>query len=100
MLSPGLLARFLLSSIMVGLATALPAELPVQRVTVVRAYPHDTDAFTEGLFWHEGRLFESTGLNGKSSLREVRLADGERCCAGAICRPACSARGSSSGAGG
>lgn len=75
------IARLLLLSIMAGAASASPlqalrAALPVQHVTVVKAYPHDTDAFTEGLFWHEGRLFESTGLNGKSSLREVRLADG------------------------
>lgn len=57
------------------LATAAAA-VPVQRVEVVRVYPHDRGAFTEGLFWRGGRLFESTGLTGRSSLREVRLADG------------------------
>lgn len=46
------------------------------RVEVLRTLPHDTDAFTQGLFIHRGRLFESTGLVGKSSLREVDLDTG------------------------
>ncbi|MCC6875227.1 MAG: glutaminyl-peptide cyclotransferase [Sandaracinaceae bacterium] len=41
------------------------------RVRVLRRYPHDTTAFTQGLVWHEGKLFESTGLEGRSSLRRV-----------------------------
>jgi glutamine cyclotransferase len=50
---------------------------PVQYVaTVVRSYPHDPSAFTEGLFLQDGRLFESTGLNGKSDVREVDLPTG------------------------
>jgi len=36
--------------------------------TVLNIYPHDTSSFTEGLFLHEGSLYESTGLNGKSKL--------------------------------
>ena len=43
---------------------------------MVKAYPHDPDAFTEGLFYRNGHLFESTGLNGRSSIREVSLEDG------------------------
>ena len=46
------------------------------RVEVVRAYAHDRAAFTQGLLLHEGRLFESTGLVGKSSIREVELETG------------------------
>lgn len=49
---------------------------PVWRHEVVRAYPHDRDAFTQGLVFRDGALFESTGLNGKSSLRLVDLATG------------------------
>ena len=50
---------------------------PTQYVaTVVRSYPHDPSAFTEGLFIHAGRLFESTGLKGTSEVREVDLATG------------------------
>ncbi|MEZ5290377.1 MAG: glutaminyl-peptide cyclotransferase [Vicinamibacterales bacterium] len=45
-------------------------------VQVVQAYPHDPGAFTQGLVLADGRLFESTGLEGRSSVREVDLATG------------------------
>jgi glutamine cyclotransferase len=44
--------------------------------TVVNTYPHDTNAFTEGLVYSEGFLYESTGLYGSSSLRRVNLTTG------------------------
>ena len=47
------------------------------RVQVVQTYPHDPGAFTQGLVLAGGRLFESTGLEGRSSLREVELATGK-----------------------
>ncbi len=47
------------------------------RVRVLRKYPHDRDAFTQGLIWHDGVMYESTGQYGKSSLRKVRLEDGK-----------------------
>ena len=50
---------------------------PVYKYTIVHAYPHDPDAFTEGLEYHDGFLYESTGLNGKSSIRKVKLETGE-----------------------
>jgi glutaminyl-peptide cyclotransferase len=43
---------------------------------VVRSYPHDPEAFTQGLLLHKGKLYESTGLPGRSSLRRVDLATG------------------------
>jgi glutamine cyclotransferase len=43
---------------------------------VVNAYPHDINAFTEGLVYDNGFLYESTGLNGNSTLRKVELATG------------------------
>ena len=43
---------------------------------VVRAYPHDRAAFTQGLMLDGGRLYESTGLVGQSSLREVEIETG------------------------
>jgi glutaminyl-peptide cyclotransferase len=46
------------------------------RVEVIRSYPHDRAAFTQGLLLDNGKLFESTGLVGQSSLREVELATG------------------------
>ena len=45
--------------------------------TVVNTYPHDRGAFTQGLVYRDGHLYESTGLNGRSSLREVELATGK-----------------------
>jgi len=44
---------------------------------VVRSYPHDTNAFTQGLFFDNGLLYESTGLETRSSLREVELETGK-----------------------
>lgn len=43
---------------------------------IVRAYPHDTDAFTQGLIYEDGVLYESTGLYGYSTLRRVELETG------------------------
>jgi glutaminyl-peptide cyclotransferase len=55
-------------------ATTVPEAL---RAKVVETHPHATDAFTQGLLWHEGVLYESTGLHGRSSLRAVELETGE-----------------------
>ena len=57
-------------------ASTAPAAVPVWGVSVVHAYPHDRNAFTEGLFYLDGFLYESTGLNGLSSVRKVDLASG------------------------
>ena len=53
------------------------ASVPVWGYTVVRAYPHDRDAFTQGLQYLDGVLYEGTGLNGRSSIRKVTLETGE-----------------------
>jgi glutamine cyclotransferase len=58
-------------------ATAAYAAVPTYDFKVVRSYPHDTQAFTEGLLYRDGFLYESTGLNGKSSIRKVDLASGK-----------------------
>ena len=52
------------------------AALPVQGVEVKAAYPHDPRAFTQGLLYLDGQLYESTGLVGRSTIRRVRLSDG------------------------
>jgi glutamine cyclotransferase len=57
-------------------APAALAAVPVWGVSVVHVYPHDRAAFTEGLFYLDGYLYESTGLNGQSSVRKVDLASG------------------------
>ena len=53
------------------------AKTPVYGYTVVNSFPHDPQAFTQGLIVRDGVLYESTGLNGQSSLRKVRLETGE-----------------------
>ena len=62
-------------------ASATPAEqIPARAVRfgyrVVHVYPHDPAAFTQGLLYHDGFLYESTGLQGQSSLRKVELETG------------------------
>ena len=53
-----------------------PGPAPVWGFRVVASHPHDPRAFTQGLLFHQGRLFESTGLQGRSSVREVMLETG------------------------
>jgi glutamine cyclotransferase len=51
--------------------------IPVLRANVVRTYPHDAQAFTQGLEYYDGYLYESTGIAGQSTLRKVALRSGE-----------------------
>lgn len=53
------------------------AKVERYKIEVVKAYPHDTGSYTQGLFWHDGSLYESTGLNGKSTFRKVELQSGK-----------------------
>lgn len=46
-------------------------------VEVVAKYPHDTKAYTQGLFFDDGQLYESTGIKGQSSFRKVDLQSGK-----------------------
>jgi glutamine cyclotransferase len=57
--------------------TPQPAAIPVYGYEIKRSYPHDPDAFTQGLFFRDGVLYESTGLEGRSTVRKVRLEDGK-----------------------
>lgn len=50
---------------------------PLARAEVVRSYPHDPKAFTQGLVFVDGYLYEGTGQKGESSIRKVRLESGE-----------------------
>ena len=72
-------APLLLIAMLTGCQPApTPAgETPVRGYEVVHSYPHDRAAFTEGLFYLDGFLYESTGLEGQSSIRKVRLETGE-----------------------
>jgi glutaminyl-peptide cyclotransferase len=59
-----------------GAGRAAHAAVPVYGYEVVHSYPHDPTAFTEGLFYLNGFLYESTGLEHQSSIRKVRLETG------------------------
>ena len=48
----------------------------ISDVDVIKKYPHDNTAFTQGLEFHEGRIYESTGRHGFSELRKVDLVTG------------------------
>lgn len=54
-----------------------PVQVAVYGYQIVKAYPHDPMAFTQGLIYRDGFLYESTGLNGRSTLRKVRPETGE-----------------------
>src|SRR5467141_351943 len=51
--------------------------IPVLTVKLVRSYPHDPHAFTQGLEYYGGYLYETTGIAGQSTLRKVALQTGE-----------------------
>jgi glutaminyl-peptide cyclotransferase len=55
---------------------AHPQIVPVLGVTVVKSYPHDPHAFTQGLEYFDGSLYESTGRRGQSTLRQTVLETG------------------------
>ena len=70
-----------------GEGQAEPAPAPsatIYDAQIVARYPHDPAAFTQGLLWHDGQLYESTGLEGQSQVRRVDLATGEVLAAQAI----------------
>jgi glutamine cyclotransferase len=52
-------------------------KVTISGIKVINIFPHDPDAFTQGLVYHQGYLYESTGLHGKSTLRKVDLKTGE-----------------------
>lgn len=67
-------------ALLAALAMVAPvraATIPTYGYQVVRSYPHDVNAFTQGLFYKDGFMYESTGLLGRSSVRKVRLETGE-----------------------
>ena len=65
----------LILSVFMGACT--DASVRHYRLEVVAEYPHDTESYTQGLFFHEGQMYETTGLHGKSTLRKVDLETGK-----------------------
>lgn len=57
--------------------TAQSQDIPVLIPEVLNVYPHDDEAFTQGLIWLNGELYESTGRRGQSTLRRVDIETGQ-----------------------
>src|SRR5262245_51521545 len=67
---------FLMAVIGFGGQRAQPPA-PTYGYQVVRSYPHDRGAFTQGLVFRDGVFYEGTGLNGRSGIRKVKVETGE-----------------------
>ena len=59
-----------------SLLSCADATVKEYKLDVVAEYPHDTDSYTQGLFFHNGEMYETTGLHGKSTLRKVDIQTG------------------------
>lgn len=69
------LSGLLLMSVMCSCA-GTAAQMKNYKVEVLAEYPHDTTSYTQGLFFHDGRMFETTGQYGSSTLRIVDMSSG------------------------
>lgn len=58
------------------LVSCAGAQAPVEGYRVIRTYPHDPTAFTQGFQFVDGFFYEGTGLNGRSTLRKVKPETG------------------------
>lgn len=58
-------------------ASCADAQVKQYKLNVVKEYLHDETAYTQGLFFHEGQMYESTGLNGRSTFRKIDYTSGE-----------------------
>jgi glutamine cyclotransferase len=70
-------ASFALAATLLAGASLAQAAIPVYGFVVKNTYPHDPQAFTQGLFIKDGQLYETTGQKGQSSLRKVDLRTGK-----------------------
>ncbi len=71
------LVTFLLLFTACGSRAVVGQGVESRNFTVVDTYPHDPAAYTQGLFWHDGALWESTGEYGHSTMRRVDLESGD-----------------------
>jgi glutamine cyclotransferase len=68
---------FVLLVLLISGVAFVNGQVPISTATVVNTFPHDPNAFTQGLVFAQGQLYEGTGRNGQSSLRRVALGSGE-----------------------
>lgn len=59
------------------LSPLLKSRAPIASFDVINTYPHNTGSFTQGFFFHQGCFYESTGLNGKSTLARKEVKTGK-----------------------
>ena len=71
------MAKYILPLLLMCLCSCSSAQVKQYRVKVVKEYPHSRDAYTQGLFFHNGILYETTGQYGESSIRTVDLKSGK-----------------------
>src|SRR5580700_3806182 len=72
-----MMRKWLFASAALLLAALATAATPEYGYQVVHVYPHDPNAFTQGLEYRGGFLYEGTGLEGRSTVRKVKLETGE-----------------------
>lgn len=58
-------------------SSCVNAKVRQYKAQVVTEYPHDRTSYTQGLFFYDGQMYESTGLNGKSTFRKVDIRTGK-----------------------
>ncbi|MDP9014620.1 MAG: glutaminyl-peptide cyclotransferase [Pseudomonadota bacterium] len=68
--------KLILVSCIVVFAATSRAAVPLYDYEIVHTYPHDPSAFTEGLFYLDGFLYESTGIEHRSTIRKVKIETG------------------------
>jgi glutamine cyclotransferase len=68
---------FLIVVLVLFIVNSSPPAVKVYKYKVINTFPHDPNAFTQGLVWENGFLYEGTGLSGHSSLRKVELETGK-----------------------
>lgn len=71
------LAATLFATLTLACCALAQAAIPVYGYTVKNTYPHDPEAFTQGLFYRDNVMYESTGQYGASTIRKVKLETGE-----------------------
>ncbi|MBI5099363.1 MAG: glutaminyl-peptide cyclotransferase [Nitrospirae bacterium] len=59
------------------IASSKSSSTPVFTYTIINTYPHDFHAFTQGLVFNDGLMYEGTGLKGQSTLRSIKLETGK-----------------------
>ena len=74
---PGLIVISVVVFVLFGLDSKSLDTSKIYTYQIVNSYPHDREAFTQGLFYEDGVLYEGTGRNGYSELRKVELQTGK-----------------------